>query len=286
MPVGQPARADESTRPGSDGTPLHVRHWPARGDAWATLLIVHGIGEHSGRYDKTARRFAAAGLDVHAFDLRGHGLSGGPGVYVDHWEDYLDDLELRLMSVRSPDLPMILLGHSMGALISLEYVCSGRPEPKYLVLSAPPMGANVPAWQRVMAPVLSRVAPKFVIANPISGEQLSRDPAVGKAYFADPLVQPRTTARLGAELFSAMSRANKQIGCISVPTLVIHGGDDTLVPTLLSEPLTTNPLVDRKVQASLRHETMNEPEGPEVVAQIVAWIKLRLKEERRTTVGA
>ncbi len=266
-----------SSWPAPDGTPLRLRHWPAAGDAWATVLVVHGIGEHSGRYQRTGRLMSEAGLDVHAFDLRGHGLSGGRRVYVRRWDDYLVDLEARLARVRQDGRPLVLMGHSMGALIALTYVCSDRPAPDVLVLSALPLGARTPAWQRVLAPVLSLVAPTLLVANPIAGDQLSRDPAVGIAYFADPLVQPRSTARLGAELLKAMKRARSQVGLLHVPTLVIHGGADTLVLTAVSEPLAGVAGVERRVLPNLRHEVLNEPEGPEVVAEIVAWLRSHVR---------
>jgi alpha-beta hydrolase superfamily lysophospholipase len=262
-----------STAPGADGTPLHVRHWEPAGEPWATVLILHGIGEHSGRYERTGRLLAEAGLDVHAFDIRGHGLSGGRRVYVRRWDDFLEDVASRLAAVREPGRPLVLVGHSMGALIALTYACSDRPTPDLLVLSAPPLDARVPGWQRALAPVLSRVAPRMVLANPIVGDQLSHDPAVGKAYFADPLVQPRSTTRLGAELFKAMKRGRTDLDRLHVPTLVIHGGADTLVPTRVSEPLAGVPGVERRVFAGLRHETLNEPEGPQVVAEIVEWLR-------------
>ena len=258
---------------GADGTPLHLRHWTPTGMPWATVLIVHGIAEHSGRYERTGRLMAEAGLDVHAFDIRGHGLSGGRRVYVRRWEDFLDDLELRLRAVREPGRALVLFGHSMGALIALTYVCSDRPAPDLLVLSAPPLGAAVPAWQRSLVPILSRLAPTLVLTNPISGDQLARDPAVGIASFADPLVQPRSTVRLGAELLKAMRRGRAGLGRLHVPTLVIHGGADTLVPTEVSEPLATVPGVERRVLPGLRHETLNEPEGPQVVAAVVEWLR-------------
>ncbi len=256
-----------------DAPLLYLREWLAAGPAWGRVLIVHGIGEHSGRYERTGRLLSKAGLDVQAFDLRGHGLSGGRRVYVRRWSDYLDDVEGRLAALRRPGLPTVLFGHSMGALISLTYACSNRPTPDLMVLSAPPLKATVPGWQRLLAPALSRVVPNMVLANPIAGEQLAADPNVAAAYFSDPLVQPRSTARLGAELFWAMKRVPVELGRLRIPTLVIHGGDDTLVPTAGSEPLAAVPGVDRRVLPKLRHETLNEPEGPEVVAGIVLWLR-------------
>ena len=112
-------------RPGRPRTerPLHIREWSSAGEPWARVLIVHGIGEHSGRYERTGRLLAEAGLDVDAFDLRGHGLSGGRRVYVREWDDFLDDVEVRLAALRRPGLPLVLFGHSMGALIALNYAC-------------------------------------------------------------------------------------------------------------------------------------------------------------------
>jgi acylglycerol lipase len=267
------ASVPRSTRSAADGTPLYVREWPSSSRAWARVLIVHGIGEHSGRYERTGRLMAEAGLDVQAFDLRGHGLSGGRRVYVRRWDDFLDDVEVLLTALREPGRPLVLFGHSMGALIALTYACSDRPASDLLVLSAPPLVAQVAGWQRVLAPILGTVTPTMVMANPITGDQLARDPAVGIAYFADPLVQPRSTTRLGFQLFAAMKSAGSELERLRIPTLVIHGGADTLVPTAGSEPLGNLPGVERRVLPNLRHETLNEPEGPDVVAGIVEWLR-------------
>ena len=273
--LSEAGAAPGAIAPGAHGTPLHLRHWATSGKPWATVLLVHGIGEHSGRYERTGRLMAEAGIDVHAFDIRGHGLSGGRRVYVRVWDDYLDDLAVRVAAVREPGVPLVLFGHSMGALIALTYACSDRPAPDLLVLSAVPLDARVPGWQRALAPILSRLAPTAILANPITGEQLSRDPAVGKAYFADPLVQPRSTTRLGAELLKAMKRGREGLDRLRIPALVIHGGGDTLVPTRVSEPLAAVAGVERRVLPDLHHETLNEPEGPEVVAAIVDWLRGR-----------
>ncbi len=258
-----------------DGTLLRTRHWAPGEVPWARLLLVHGIAEHSGRYERTGALLAAAGVDVTAFDLRGFGESGGPRAYVAGWHVYLDDVEDRLTALRD-GLPLVLMGHSMGGLIALTYLLDGRPAPDRCVLSSPALGTTVPLPVRAVAPVLGRLAPMLRLSNGLRGEQLASDPEVARAYVADPLVTPRSTARLGAELFAAAARARQQLRALPVPTLVTHGSDDTIVPPSSTEPLGALPNVVRRVYPGLRHETLNEPQGPQVLADIVAWLRASL----------
>jgi alpha-beta hydrolase superfamily lysophospholipase len=255
-----------------DGVALRTRHWAPDGNGWARLLLVHGIAEHSGRHERTGTRFAGAGVDTWAFDLRGFGESGGPRAFVRRWDDYLDDVADRLAELRD-GRPLALMGHSMGGLIALTYAESMRPAPDLLVLSSPAMSAGVPAPVRLLAPLLGRVTPMLRISNNLRAEQLCADPAVGEAYFADPLVVPRSTARLGAELFGAMQRARRDLGRLHVPTLVTVGSADTIVPPAGSEPLGALPNVERRVYPGMRHETFNEPQGDQVLADILAWLR-------------
>jgi alpha-beta hydrolase superfamily lysophospholipase len=124
--------------------------------------------------------------------------------------------------------------------------------------------------------VAARVAPTVALPNSLDGALLSRDPNVAEAYFADPLVITKSTFRLGANAFAEMDRLNSELANLDVPTLVIHGGDDRLVVTSCTEPLGEVECVERKVYDGLRHETLNEPEGPEVVADVVAWLDGKL----------
>lgn len=247
------------------------RRWESA-DPWATVLIVHGLGEHSGRYERTGGLLAEAGLTASSFDLIGHGESEGPRCHVDTFTDFLDEVEMELELSREDGLPVILLGHSLGGLITLDYLTSARPAPDYAVVSAPGLGGGK-AWQRILAPLLARFFPKLAIPTTISGEQLSRDPGVGEAYFADPLVSEKATTQLGAELFTAGDRVRANLSKLSVPTLVIHGGSDELVPPALSAVLHDLPGVERRLYPKLRHESLNEPEGPEVVGDIVEWLR-------------
>ena len=167
-----------------DGAPdLLIRHWAAAGEAWASVLIVHGLAEHSGRYERTGAALASVGLEVAALDLRGAGASAGRRAYVERWAEYLDDVEWCLRALRDSagGRPVVLLGHSLGGLIALEYATSGRPAPDLLVLSSPALDSTIPGWKRTVAGVLGRIAPTRLISNALDGEQLSRDPAVGAA---------------------------------------------------------------------------------------------------------
>jgi alpha-beta hydrolase superfamily lysophospholipase len=259
-----------------DGTPdLLLRHWAAAGDAWASVLIVHGLAEHSGRYERTGAALASVGLEVAALDLRGAGGSGGRRAYVERWGEYLDDVEWCLRAVRdkAAGRPVVLLGHSLGGLIALEYATSGRPAPSLLILSAPALDSTIPAWKRSLVGVLSRVAPTRLLSNALDGDQLSRDPAVGAAYFADPLVETRSTFRLGAEALLSQARVAKSARTLAIPTLVTHGGLDTIVPPGSTAWLADLPGVRRLVYPDLRHETLNEPEGPAVVADMIGWLR-------------
>jgi alpha-beta hydrolase superfamily lysophospholipase len=261
-----------------DGTALRIRHWPvATGDPWASMLLVHGLAEHSGRYEHVGAQLAAAGIDTYAFDLRGFGGSGGPRASVERWSQLHDDLEERLVAVRSiaPGRPLVLYGHSLGGLIALGYVLDGRAQPDLLVLSAPAIGATVPAWQRALVSSLRRVAPGMQLSNRLKGEVLSRDPAVAVMYFADPLNQHRSTVRFAYAAFAEQRRVAAALDRLSIQTLVIHGGADRLVPTASSEVLDGRPGVIRRVYPTLRHESHNEPEGPQVVSDIIGWVRER-----------
>jgi acylglycerol lipase len=255
-----------------DGAALAIRHWTPAGEARASLLIIPGLGEHGGRYERAAEIFAAAGLDTWALDLRGFGASSGRRAYVEHLDVWLDDIAERVAVLRGLGRPVVLLGHSVGGLVAARYAESARPQPDLLVLSAPAVAGNVPAWKQALARILGRVAPTLAVKNGLDGSILSRDPAVGIDYVADPLNVHSTTTRLGAILLDAQAPTIAELGRIGVPTLVVHGGADHLVPTASSEVFATRPNVERRVYPGLAHETFNEPEGPAVVGEIAAWI--------------
>jgi alpha-beta hydrolase superfamily lysophospholipase len=266
-----------------DATPILVRRWSPAGTPWATVVLVHGIAEHSGRYERVGDWLSAAGLDVHAFDLRGFGGSGGRRAFVERWSLIHEDVADRLAAARggAGGRPVVLWGHSLGGLIALGYCVAdaSRPLPDALVLSAPAIDANVAAWKRIVAPVLSAVVPTLEIPNGFAPGLLSRDPAVDEAYLADPLNWHRTTTRFGALSFREAARVRAALGRLAVPTFVYNGDADRLVPPASSEPLEALPNVTRRTWPGLRHETHNEPEGEAVIGAAVAWLRSVLQSK-------
>jgi acylglycerol lipase len=258
-----------------DGTSLLVRRWPSdAGAAWARVILVHGLAEHSGRWEHVGAQLSRAGLEVEAMDLRGFGASAGRRAWVDRWSEFHDDIEERVAAARSrSDAPVVLYGHSLGGLIALGYVLDGRARPDLLVLSAPAIAAAIPTWKRLLAGVLGRVAPTMLIANGLDANDLSHDPAVVAAYGPDPLNFHKSTVGFGQRAFAEQARVSDSLDRLTIPTLVIHGGEDRIVPTATSAGLQGRPGVTRRVYPGIRHELHNEPEGPAILDQVVAWLR-------------
>lgn len=274
--VFEPAMTVESGRT-ADGEAVQLRRRWSVEQPKAAMLLVHGIGEHSGRYLHVGQYFGSLGYDVAAFDNRGFGESGGRRGHVNSFGLYLDDIEDRLEERRSLNVPVVLFGHSLGGLMVATYLVSrSRPKPDLAVLSSPALAAEVPRWQRVAAPVLGRVSPRKFIKSEIDGVGLSRDVAVQEAYVADPLLVAGATAKMGHEVFGAMKRTSAKLHRLSVPTYVLHGDEDPIVPQTASLPLRGLGGVTYRSWPGLRHECLNEPEQDQVMAEIDEWLVGRL----------
>jgi len=289
-PSHAPVRPAESTARMADGTLLRTLHWQPDGEPWAVALIVHGLGEHAGRYLTVAAALDGDGIDVYGYDHRGFGGSAGQRAYVDRWSQLHDDLEERVTALRAehPELPLIMWGHSMGGLIACGYVLSPpsspRPLPDLLVLSSPGLDVEVPGWKRTLAVALAGVLPRMRLSNGPVGEGSSHDPAVREAYANDPLRVGFSTTRFAAETFREQARVRAAIAAIDalpVPTYVFHGSADPIVPLAASASLGNKANVTRRVHEGLRNETHHEHEHEAVLGEVVAWL-----EAQRSRPGA
>jgi alpha-beta hydrolase superfamily lysophospholipase len=271
-----------------DGTELRTRHWPAT-DPWTSLLLVHGLGEHSGRYEHVGERFSAAAIDTHAFDLRGQGASGGRRGDIDHWGRYHDDVAERLDALRadSGDRPVVLYGHSMGGLIVAGYLLSDRPKPDLVVMTAPGLDSTLATRRRRLAPLLARIVPTLAVRTGLDPATLSRDRSVQERVEVDELCVKVATTRFAAEAMREQARVRAGARSIAVPALVLHGLDDGLVPPEASEVFDGVAGIDRRTYRGVRHEPHNEPEGPAILDEIVAWLRdrARLSAQPNTASG-
>ena len=240
------------------------------------MLIVHGLAEHCGRYEHVGSQLAEAGIDTHAFDLRGFGGSGGQRASIDRWSQLHDDLEERLVGIRSiaPNRPLVLFGHSLGGLISLGYVLDGRARPDLLVLSAPAIGAKVPRWQRALVSTLRRVTPGLLLSNRLDVSTLSSDPGVCDAYLADPLNQHKSTVRFAHAAFGEQRRVAASLDRLAIPTLVVHGGNDR--PRAARDERCRSRAATASRAASIRASAMSSTTSPlarKVIADEIDWIR-------------
>jgi len=253
------------------------------GRAWipdaprATAVLVHGFGEHSGRYEHVGSWLAARGLAVHAYDHQGHGLSSGPRCHVRRFSDLLDDAEACIERARAADsaLPIFVIGHSMGGLITASLAWERQPAVAGFVTSGaallPP--ASLSRTRLWLLRTVRRVAPRLSFAAGLDPNGLSVDPAVVRAYLDDPLVERRLTASLAAEMFSAMRRTAGRGSDVGAPLLALHGMDDPICAASGSEDFAAAAPAGRYLGfPGMRHEIFNEPGREAVFDVILDWL--------------
>jgi lysophospholipase len=279
-----PAAEEQGQLRATDGTRLFFRRVaPAQGArARARVLVVHGFAEHSGRYSHVLRGLAERGHDAWAIDLRGYGRSDGGRGCVKRFDDYLEDLTALVQTAtQDRTVPAFLLGHSMGGLVASRFIQERPSGIRGLVLSSPFFRVKmpVPAVKRGAAHILSAVLPRFTLPTNLDPQHLSRDPEVGKAYMADPLVFGTATTRWFTETMAAQARAFAAAPATRTPVLLVHGAADNLVDPEGSREWFEHlgsPDKTLRLWPELRHEILNEPEKAEVLALMADWMEKRL----------
>lgn len=276
------AAAQETFIQSRDGTKLYCRHWGVESPR-ASVALVHGYGEHCGRYEHVARYLNDQGLDVFGIDVRGHGKSDGIRGYVARFTEYHDDVDALLawMKEKSSTENRIILGHSNGGLIVLSHMASRSPSCNALIVSAPflAVAGKPPAIKLALGKLMSVVYPKLLMPTEIRAEHLSRDPAVGEAYFKDELVFKTVNVRWFTEAMATAQQTFRDAGRIKVPCLVMQGTSDPL-----ADPAQARPMHDalgstdkRYIEyEDFRHEILNENGKERVMADMGDFINAHL----------
>jgi alpha-beta hydrolase superfamily lysophospholipase len=265
------------------GGRLFFRSWTPAAPR-AVLLFVHGLAEHSGRYDHVARHFATKGYASHAIDLRGHGRSPGPRVHVDSFAPWLDDVAAGLALVRRahPGLPFVVVGHSQGGLIALLQALRDPDDRLGTIVSSPLLGVAPPSRPngllRAATRILMAVAPRLLVPNKVNPAWLSRDPEVGRAYLADPLVSRKVSAGWFGALQEAIARARADAPRWASPLLVLASRGDRIVDAeATARWVAAAPAehVSSVFWDELRHEIFNETTNADVFAAMERWLDAR-----------
>lgn len=271
-------RRSQSRFEAPDGTRLFRRAWLPR-EARRAVVIVHGLAEHSGRYDHVGAWLSARDCAVHAYDHRGHGRSEGPRGHLGAFAELLDDLEAFVQVVRRehPDLPVVLLGHSMGGLVTTALLVERKPDVACAAVSGPALEIpeHVTPLRRRATRGLRRLAPRLRMVAGLDPDHLSRDPEVVRGYVEDPLVFRRVTVSLASELLDAMTRTAGGAFQVRVPMLLLHGEADRLCPARGSRAFhgQLRGVGHRlRVYPQLRHEILNEPEHEQVLEDLLDWL--------------
>jgi alpha-beta hydrolase superfamily lysophospholipase len=266
-----------------DGDNLAIQDWALeQGIApRGVVLLVHGLGEHAGRYDRVAGRLNEWGFMVRGYDQYGHGESGGPRGGLPTETRLLDDLADIVDATRArmdKKTPLILLGHSMGGLLAAQFVSQAIRPVDALVLSSPALDPGLNAVQRLLLAVLPRIAPNLRVSNGLDAALISHDPAVVNAYRADKLVHDRISGRLARFIAEGGPATLALASSWKVPTLLLFAGADKLVNPAGSRTfaqMAPKQVVTACCFETLYHEIFNELESEPVFTELKKWLDAR-----------
>ncbi len=268
----------ESTFEGYENLPLYYQKWQAE-EAKAVLVIVHGFGEHSGRYMNVVNKVIPEGFTVFSFDHRGHGKSPGKRGHILHWNEFIEDTKnfLKLVHSEEKELPLFLMGHSLGGLIVLNYAISNPEGLKGVIASGPLLAQpGISSVLLMLSKIMSKIWPGFSIDTKLDVNFISRDPETIKAYQADPLVHSMASARFGTEITAATDWTLAHADKFKLPLLILHGEADQLVPEQGSLEFFENVTVEdkeRNLYAGGFHEPHNDIDRETVLKDLLEWLK-------------
>jgi len=265
-----------------DGTQMHAVRWQPEGVAKMVLCVIHGLGEHSGRYSPMAEYFSNFGVEVVSFDLRGHGKSAGPRGHSDDFGLMVTDIAefLNQASIIDSAKPHFIYGHSLGGTLALKYGLSHTGQYKGVILSAPLFkpAFEPPKWKITLGRWLQSWWPRLSLSNEVDRQTLTRDKSVLELCELDPLVHDRISAKLGTQMLEVGEQLLQNVKEVSFPLLMMHGDADGLTchkssvmfAELSGEQCTL------KVWRDFYHELHHEPGKEDVFNYTIDWMKRQL----------
>jgi len=268
-----------------NGIEIYHRQWLTETSGKASIVIVHGQGEHSGRYEYTANALNARGFDIYTGDLPGQGRSGGLRGHVDRYDDYLAAVDgwVREARDRSEGRPLFLLGHSVGGLVVTRYLQTA-PDTSFLsgvVLSSPAYRVRypIPRWKEALGLRLDKVLPRLRMPSGLEKQRTTKNEEIAQATAQDPLMEYLVSIRLFNEMLRAQVAAIAEADRIRLPLLLLHGGADEIIdPQQSLEFGRRLGSTDKDVRLlpGLHHEILNEPERDDVIREIADWLERRI----------
>lgn len=262
----------------ADGTMLYVADYvvPAA-QVRGSVVLMHGLGEHSGRYRQLAGFFNECGLSVRTYDHRGHGRSQGKRGDVINGDPMLQDAQIIIddFSARYSQ-PPFLFGHSMGGLFAARFALSRLSPLRGLILSSPALSLRLSSAQERLLKIMHRLAPSIGLPNGLSASMLSHDWSVVAAYKTDPLVHGRISARLLRSMLSSIDYCQSRAGALSIPTLMLVAGDDRLVDADGSREFFAHApsgMAELHVYDAMFHEIFNEVDAQRPLADLKTWVE-------------
>lgn len=281
----------EGIFPGVGGLELYYQNWYPQRSLQAILVIVHGLGGHSGMFEKVVRDLTLRGYTIYGFDLRGHGKSPGQRGHLNSWDEFRGDLKrfLQLIERQAPQIPRFLLGHSLGAAIALDYALRFPEALQGVIVAALPLGkVGVPRIRIAIGQIFSRVWPSFALDTGIDPAAGSRDSTVIAAYAQDPLRHTKGTARLATEFLKTAASLQTHAAELRLPLLMLHGGADRVCLPEVSRLFFEQVIFPDKEwheYAGCYHDIHDDISYPEMLADLEHWLVRHLEKPCLSSVG-
>jgi acylglycerol lipase len=269
-----------------DGLDIHSKEWVPSGTPKAAVCVLHGVGEHIGRYQPDGEALAQAGYVLAGFDQRGFGRSGGRRGHTPSLDAYFKDIDrfFEEVSRRHPDLPRVLYGMSMGGVLVLAYTPARRPNLAGVIAAAPGLRTALEE-QKVkvlLARLLGQVTPTLTMKSGVDPQEISRDPQVVEAYLSDPLDHFLVTASWGRSMLQAVNMVFASASSFPLPLLLLHGTKDAIAYPRGSQEfagLAPKDKVSLKMWDGMKHELHTDPDKAEVFRVMIQWIDAQTRRK-------